>query len=90
MKSVLQIDYDDEFDFMFYPKANMEADFTDCPPGFCKIKKGRTTNTSLDPLLNKNGYLVPSRFKEKMFNIFDECIKSGSFREGRRTTSKCV
>jgi hypothetical protein len=25
-----------------------------------------------------------------MFNIFDECIKSGSFREGRRTTSKCV
>ncbi|XP_056007288.1 cyclic GMP-AMP synthase-like [Ostrea edulis] len=83
-----KIDYDDEFDFMFYPKANMEADFTHCPPGFCKIKKSRTTNKSLDSLCNENGYLVPNRFKEKMFNIFEDCIKSGNFREGRRTKRK--
>ncbi|XP_048755146.2 cyclic GMP-AMP synthase-like [Ostrea edulis] len=83
-----KIDYDDEFDFMFYPKANMEADFTHCPPGFCKIKKIRTTNKSLDSLCNENGYLVPNRFKDYMFNIFKECIESGNFREGRRTKRK--
>ncbi|XP_056007286.1 protein piccolo-like isoform X2 [Ostrea edulis] len=83
-----KIDYDDEFDFMFYPKANMEADFTACPPGYCKIKKGRTTNNNLDSLCNENGYLDPNRFKEYMFNIFKDCIEDETFREGRRTRRK--
>ncbi|XP_061185554.1 cyclic GMP-AMP synthase-like [Saccostrea echinata] len=83
-----KIDYADEFDFMFYPKANFEADFTNCPPGFCKIKKGRTTSQDFDKMFNKDGYLVPDFFKEKMFQIFKKCIESPGFREGRRTKRK--
>ncbi|XP_062581494.1 cyclic GMP-AMP synthase-like isoform X2 [Saccostrea cucullata] len=83
-----KIDYADEFDFMFYPKATFEADFSNCPPGYCKIKKGRTTIQDFDNMFTKNGYLIPERFKEKMFQIFKKCIENPGFREGRRTKRK--
>ncbi|XP_062574427.1 cyclic GMP-AMP synthase-like [Saccostrea cucullata] len=80
-----KIDYDDEFDFMVYPSAKFEAVFINCPPGYCKIKKDQTTSKDLDQLCNKDGYLFPELFKQKMFSIFDTCITSLEFRQGRRT-----
>ncbi|XP_062599679.1 cyclic GMP-AMP synthase-like [Saccostrea cucullata] len=78
------IEYDDEFDFMVCPSGKFEAVFKNCPPGFCKLRKGRTTIDDLDQALNKDGYLVPEIFKQKMFSIFEDCITSPGFRQGRR------
>eukprot|EP00105_Crassostrea_gigas_P036201 XP_019920349.1 PREDICTED: cyclic GMP-AMP synthase-like [Crassostrea gigas] len=80
-----KIDYNDEFDFMFYADIRMEADFTNCPPGYCKIRKGMTVNTDLDPFIDRNGYLVPELYKAHMFDIFEKCRTDSSFRQGRRT-----
>ena len=80
-----QIDYNDEFDFMFYADIRMEADFTNCPPGYCKIRKGVTVNKDLDPFIDRNGYLVPKLYKSHMFDIFEKCRTDPSFRKGRRT-----
>ncbi|XP_062578844.1 uncharacterized protein LOC134240777 [Saccostrea cucullata] len=85
---ITKIGYDDDFDFMFYPKANFEAEFANCPPGYCQIKKCLTTTQDLDKMFNKDGYLVPGIFKEKMFKTFEKCIESPGFREGKRTRRK--
>nr|XP_022304997.1 uncharacterized protein LOC111112013 isoform X2 [Crassostrea virginica] len=81
-----KIDYNDEFDFMFFPDMKMEAVFTNCPPGYCKIRKGVTNSKDLDPYLNKDGFLVPGLFKQAMFDLFEKSLSDGTFREGRRTT----
>eukprot|EP00105_Crassostrea_gigas_P036209 XP_019920357.1 PREDICTED: cyclic GMP-AMP synthase isoform X2 [Crassostrea gigas] len=83
-----KIDYNDEFDFMFYPDIRMEADFTNCPPGYCKIRKGETVNKDLDPFIDRDGYLVPELYKAHMFDIFEKCRTDSSFRQGRRTQMK--
>ncbi|XP_065930211.1 cyclic GMP-AMP synthase-like receptor isoform X1 [Magallana gigas] len=80
-----KIDYNDEFDFMFYADIRMEADFTNCPPGYCKIRKGMTVKPDLDPFIDRNGYLVPEKYKAHMFDIFEKCRTDSSFRQGRRT-----
>nr|XP_034310228.1 cyclic GMP-AMP synthase isoform X3 [Crassostrea gigas] len=80
-----KIDYNNEFDFMFYADIKMEADFTNCPPGYCKIRKGVTVNKDLDPFIDRNGYLVPKLYKSHMFDIFEKCRTDPSFRKGRRT-----
>nr|XP_022304992.1 proteoglycan 4-like isoform X2 [Crassostrea virginica] len=81
-----KIDYNDEFDFMFFPDIKMEAVFTNCPPGYCKIRKGVTISKDLDPYLNKDGFLVPGLFKQAMFDLFEKSLSDGTFREGRRAT----
>lgn len=80
-----KIDYNDEFDFMFYPDIRMEADFSNCPPGYCKIRKGKTVNPDLDPFIDRDGYLVPELYKAHMVDIFEKCRTDSSFRKGRRT-----
>ena len=73
---------------MFFPDMKMEAVFTNCPPGYCKIRKGVTISKDLDPYLNKDGFLVPGLFKKAMFDLFEKSLSDGTFREGRRTKSR--
>ena len=73
---------------MFFPDIKMEAVFTNCPPGYCKIRKGVTISKDLDPYLNKDGFLVPGLFKQAMFDLFEKSLSDGTFREGRRAKSR--
>ncbi|KAK3108813.1 hypothetical protein FSP39_016241 [Pinctada imbricata] len=76
----------DEFDIMFYPSnINLKAEFDDRLPGYCKIKIQGQPPPEYRDLVTKDGYLNPWKFKDKLFKLFSECIRSASFRPGRRT-----
>lgn len=79
-----QIDYNNEFDFMFYVDIKMEVDFINCFLGYCKIWKGVIVNKDLDLFIDRNGYFVFKLYKFYMFDIFEKCWIDFSFRKGRR------
>ncbi|CAC5412767.1 MB21D1 [Mytilus coruscus] len=79
----------DEFDIMIYPILSVEVDFDDMKiPGFYKVKMVSPRVQELDHVLDKDRYIVPGKFKNYVFGLFDRVLGTDGIRQGRRTKRK--
>ncbi|CAG2246661.1 MB21D1 [Mytilus edulis] len=76
----------DEFDIMIYPNLSVEVNFDVIKiPGFYKVKLVSPRVQELEHVLDNDRYIIPGKFKNYAFEMFDRVLGTDGIRQGRRT-----
>lgn len=74
---------------MIYPNLSVEVNFDVIKiPGFYKVKLVSPRVQELEHVLDNDRYIIPGKFKNYAFEMFDRVLGTDGIRQGRRTKSE--